>query len=61
MGLLHDKGLISDPASKAKSVVLTEAGLREADAAFRRLFGIDDQATCGAGAIAAASSDVSRR
>ena len=61
MGRLHDKGLISDPASKAKSVVLTETGLCEADAAFRRLFGTDDQATRGAGAIAAASSDVSRR
>ena len=41
MGRLHDKGLISDPVSKAKSVVLTETGLREAEAAFRRLFESD--------------------
>ena len=32
MGQLHDKGLISDSAGKAKSVLLTEAGLREAGA-----------------------------
>ena len=35
---LHEKGLIPDPVSKARSVVLTETGLREAEAAFRRLF-----------------------
>ena len=61
MGRLHDKGLISDPASKAKSVVLTETGLREAEAAFRRLFESDDQATRGADAIAGASPDAHRR
>ena len=61
MGRLHDKGLISDPASKAKSVVLTEIGLREAEAAFRRLFETDDQAGGGASAIAATSPDASRR
>jgi hypothetical protein len=38
MGRLHGKGLISDPAGKAKSVFLTETGLREAEAAFLRLF-----------------------
>lgn len=38
MDRLHVKGLISDPATKAKSVILTEDGLREAEAAFRRLF-----------------------
>ena len=42
MGRLHEKGLISDPTGKAKSVVLTEAGLREAEAAFLRLFEADD-------------------
>ncbi|MCY4440140.1 MAG: DUF6429 family protein [Deltaproteobacteria bacterium] len=42
MGRLHGKGLISDPAGKAKSVVLTETGLREAEAAFLRLFEADD-------------------
>ena len=42
MGRLQEKGLISDPAGKAKSVVLTETGLREAEAAFLRLFEADD-------------------
>jgi len=39
---LHRKGLISNPATKAKSVVFTEEGLREAEDAFRRLFETDD-------------------
>ena len=42
MNRLHRKGLISDPVSKAKSVMLTETGLRRAEAAFRRLFEADD-------------------
>ena len=39
---LHRKGLISNPATKAKSVVFTEEGLREAEDAFHRLFETDD-------------------
>lgn len=35
---LYEKGLIDDPKSKAKSVVLTEEGRRAAEEAFRRLF-----------------------
>ncbi len=42
MDRLHRKGLISDPVSKAKSVMLTEAGLRRGEAAFRRLFEAND-------------------
>ncbi len=42
MGRLHEKGLISDPAGKAKSVFLTETGPREAEAAFLRLFEAED-------------------
>ena len=42
MDRLYRKSLISDPVSKAKSVLLTEAGLREAEAAFRRLFTPED-------------------
>ena len=38
MGRLHKKGLISDPVSKAKSVVFTDEGLRESELAFRELF-----------------------
>ena len=41
MARLHENGLISDPMSKAKSVVLTETGLCEGEAAFRRLFDPD--------------------
>ena len=39
MGLLHDKGWIVDPVSKAKSVVLTEEGERLAQEFLRRHFG----------------------
>lgn len=35
---LHSKGFILDPANRAKSVVLTEAGLREAERLFEALF-----------------------
>ncbi|MYE25179.1 MAG: hypothetical protein F4Y01_14760 [Gammaproteobacteria bacterium] len=38
---LHEKGLISNPRSKAKSVVLTDDGLQQAEEAFARLFGGD--------------------
>ena len=44
MGRLHRNGLISDPVTKAKSVLLTETGLAEAEAAFRRLFDAEDDA-----------------
>lgn len=39
MNRLHEHGLIGDPKSKAKSVVLTEEGTRLAEANFRRFFG----------------------
>jgi Domain of unknown function (DUF6429) len=35
---LHQKGFISDPVSEAKSVVLTEAGQREAERLFEEMF-----------------------
>ena len=35
---LHRKGMISDPVGKAKSVVFTEEGLREAERLFGELF-----------------------
>ncbi len=35
---LHQKGLIADPANKAKSVVLSDEGLRRAEESFRALF-----------------------
>ena len=38
MGRLHEKGFISDPASKARSVVLADEGLRESERLFRELF-----------------------
>jgi hypothetical protein len=36
---LHEKGFISNPASKAKSVVFTEQGLAEAAQLFHAMFG----------------------
>ena len=38
LGCLHDKGLIADPIGRAKSVVLTDEGLRQSEALFRTLF-----------------------
>ena len=38
MNRLHEEGLIEDPSSKAKSVVLTAHGLAEAERLFRVLF-----------------------
>jgi hypothetical protein len=40
LDLLHEKGWILDPKSKAKSVVLTDEGARLAQEFFRRHFGI---------------------
>ncbi len=39
MDLLHEKGWILDPRSKAKSVVLTEEGERLAEEFLRKHFG----------------------
>ena len=38
LGRLHEKGLIADPANKAKSVVLTDEGLARAEELFKALF-----------------------
>ena len=35
---LHAKGFISDPVSKAKSVILTDEGFRASERLFTRLF-----------------------
>jgi len=45
MNRLHQKGYISDPIGKAKSVVLTEEGLQQAERLFKKLF-------CGTGGSA---------
>jgi len=39
MGRLHEKGYITDPVGKAKSVVFTEAGLSESERLLNALFG----------------------
>lgn len=38
MNRLHEKGYIMNPVGKAKSVVLTEDGLREAERLYMKLF-----------------------
>jgi hypothetical protein len=40
MDRLHAQGFISDPKSKAKSVVLSEEGARKAEELFGRYFGL---------------------
>lgn len=39
MNRLHEKGMISDPFGKAKSVVFTEEGERRSRELFEKLFG----------------------
>lgn len=38
LGRLHDKGFITDPKSKAKSVIFTEKGLEKSQRLFEKLF-----------------------
>jgi len=38
LGRLHEKGFISDPVGKAKSVVFTQKGLERAEALFDETF-----------------------
>jgi Domain of unknown function (DUF6429) len=47
MNRLHQKGWIDNPVGKAKSVVLTEAGVRHAQELFERYFGTDDARRSG--------------
>ncbi len=39
---LFERGLIGDPKSQAKSVVVTEEGVRRAEELFHQLFGVQD-------------------
>lgn len=41
MDRLHIQGFISDPKSKAKSVILTEDGAQRAEELFRRYFAMN--------------------
>jgi hypothetical protein len=38
MNRLHEKGYISDPVGKAKSVVFTKEGLQRSEELFRKMF-----------------------
>jgi hypothetical protein len=38
MNRLSEKGMISDPRSKSKSVVLTEEGVRRSEELFKKIF-----------------------
>ncbi|HEX7152783.1 MAG TPA: DUF6429 family protein [Thermoanaerobaculia bacterium] len=43
MNRLHEKGYISDPVGKAKSVLFTEEGLAESERLLQELFGLESQ------------------
>jgi len=43
MDRLHQKGWISDPKGKAKSVVMSKKGLKKAEELFRRHFGLAEE------------------
>jgi hypothetical protein len=45
MNRLYEKGYISDPRGKAKSIVFTEQGRRQAERLLERLFSEDNAAT----------------
>jgi hypothetical protein len=44
MNRLHEKGWIHNPVGKAKSVVLTDQGIRQSKALFAKYFGADEDA-----------------
>ncbi len=41
MNLLHEQGYISNPVGKAKSVILTDEGVRRCEELFEQHFGLD--------------------
>jgi Mn-dependent DtxR family transcriptional regulator len=41
MNRLHEKGLIENPVGKAKSILFTEEGLKEAERLFQKHFAKD--------------------
>lgn len=43
MNRLHEKGYITDPRGKAKSVVFTEEGIIEAERLIKKLFTKDEE------------------
>ncbi len=47
MARLHEKGFISDPRGKTKSVVFTEQGLAEAERLLGDLFGVKRKGRSG--------------
>ena len=59
MNRLHEKGYISDPVGKAKSIVFTDDGLRESERLLEELFAATQEtraslAWCSIGVIRAA-------
>jgi hypothetical protein len=47
MDRLHEKGMIDSPVNKAKSVWLTDEGLKRAEALFYKLFAKDERTPDG--------------
>ncbi len=43
MNRLHEKGYISDPKTKAKSIVMSEEGFERAKELFTKFFGRDNE------------------
>ena len=43
MARLHEKGYITDPVGKAKTVTFTEEGLRESERLLKAVFGEKDE------------------
>jgi len=51
MNRLHEKGLISDPARKAKSVRFSEEGEKQAREKFERMFLVGKSESCSGGRV----------
>ena len=49
---LHEKGMIEDPRVKAKSLVLTDEGLKRCEELFRKHFGLPERPPAAQTAIA---------
>ena len=60
MDRLHRNGMIFDPVGKAKSVMLTDAGLVESERLFKKLFGKSADRSGAAGDDQAAAAKVGR-
>jgi len=59
MNRLHEKGLISDPVGKAKSVRFSDEGEKQARKLFETMFLVDTSESCSGGRVKNARDSLS--